>query len=92
MGYKSAIYVLPDDLLKAVQRYIDGEYIYIPRTPENKRQWGEIKIADINLTNVIKQFLSNINMGYLLENWLHGIIYHPKPFIKYYQLKLTIVS
>lgn len=43
MGYKNALTVFPDDLLKAIQKHIDGEYIYIPRKPENKKHWGELK-------------------------------------------------
>ena len=31
MSYKKANEVLPQALLNAVQQYIDGEYIYIPR-------------------------------------------------------------
>ena len=41
MGYKKASCVLPGDLLLAVQQHVDGEYIYIPRRVENKKQWGE---------------------------------------------------
>ena len=41
MGYKNAIRVLPDDLIMAIQEYIDGEYLYIPRKEENKKGWGE---------------------------------------------------
>ena len=37
MGYKKANDVLPHSLLRAVQQYIDGAYIYIPR---NKLPWG----------------------------------------------------
>lgn len=43
MGYKNAICVLPSDLLIAIQQHIDGEYIYIPRKADNKKQWGELK-------------------------------------------------
>lgn len=43
MGYKNAVSVFPADLLKAIQQYIDGEYIYIPRKAENKKRWGEVK-------------------------------------------------
>jgi DNA-binding NarL/FixJ family response regulator len=43
MGYKNAVSVIPDDLLEAIQQYIDGEYIYIPRKAENKKRWGEVK-------------------------------------------------
>ncbi len=40
MSYKKANDVLPHALLCAVQAYIDGEYIYIPRKSENKLSWG----------------------------------------------------
>lgn len=43
MGYQNAVSILPADLLKAIQQYIDGEYIYIPRKAENKKRWGEVK-------------------------------------------------
>ncbi len=43
MGYKNAVRVIPAELLEAIQQYIDGEYIYIPRKAENKKRWGEIK-------------------------------------------------
>lgn len=43
MSYKKGMDVLPVDLLKAIQTYIDGEYIYIPRKEENKKRWGEVK-------------------------------------------------
>ena len=41
MGYKKACCILPEELLLAIQQHIDGEYIYIPRKIENKKQWGE---------------------------------------------------
>lgn len=40
MSYKKANDVLPHCLLAAIQQYIDGEYVYIPRKEDNKRQWG----------------------------------------------------
>lgn len=40
MSYKKANDVLPHSLLSAVQQYIDGEYIYIPRKEDNKLSWG----------------------------------------------------
>lgn len=43
MCYKSAEHVLPAELLEAVQSYIDGEYVYIPRKSDNRKQWGEVK-------------------------------------------------
>ena len=40
MSYKKANDVLPQNLLIAVQQYIDGEYVYIPRKAESKLPWG----------------------------------------------------
>ena len=40
MRYMKAADVLPPDLLKQVQIYIDGEYLYIPRRAETRRAWG----------------------------------------------------
>lgn len=40
MGYKNANGMLPHDLLRAVQEYIDGEYLYIPRREDKKLAWG----------------------------------------------------
>lgn len=41
MGYKKATKVLPQHLLQAIQEYVDGEYLYIPRKEENRKRWGE---------------------------------------------------
>ena len=41
MDYKNATCILPKDLLIALQEYVDGEYIYIPRKAENRKRWGE---------------------------------------------------
>ncbi|MFT8314275.1 MAG: CD3324 family protein [Clostridium sp.] len=42
MSYIKATDVLPGELLDLIQKYIEGEYIYIPRKECNKRSWGEI--------------------------------------------------
>ena len=43
MGYLKAEKVLPEELLNAIQEYIDGAYLYIPRRSANKKAWGELK-------------------------------------------------
>ena len=40
MKYKKASDILPDDLLREVQKYIEGEALYIPKSKARKR-WGE---------------------------------------------------
>lgn len=39
-AYKNAKDVLPDDLLEAVQRYLQGEMLYVP-VKGPRRPWGE---------------------------------------------------
>lgn len=40
MKYRNASHVLPDELLKEIQKYVTGEAIYIPK-PDEKKKWGE---------------------------------------------------
>lgn len=41
MRYRKANNVLPEELVELIQKYVDGEYVYIPRKQENKKNWGE---------------------------------------------------
>ena len=41
MKYVKAQDVLPEEILKIIQEYIDGKYLYVPRKNENHRAWGE---------------------------------------------------
>lgn len=40
MCYKNGKDILPQELLKELQKYIQGEIIYIPKK-ENRKAWGE---------------------------------------------------
>ena len=37
MSYKKAAQILPDELIRQIQQYVDGEAIYIPRSDERRR-------------------------------------------------------
>ena len=39
MSYKNAKDVLPDELIREIQKYIDGDLLYIP-TKSEKTEWG----------------------------------------------------
>lgn len=41
MCYKNGKDVIPDELLKQLQQYVQGEVIYIPRVEEKRAGWGE---------------------------------------------------
>lgn len=40
MKYRNASEILPDILLREIQKYTSGEAIYIPQT-EERQKWGE---------------------------------------------------
>lgn len=40
MGYRKAEEILPMEVIELIQRYVDGENIYIPRKEKQRKQWG----------------------------------------------------
>jgi len=41
VSYIKAELVLPKEVLELVQKYADGQCLYIPRKKENYKSWGE---------------------------------------------------
>ncbi|MBB6214306.1 Mor family transcriptional regulator [Anaerosolibacter carboniphilus] len=41
MKYSNAYNVLPVDIVRMIQEYVNGEYLYIPRKEEQQKKWGE---------------------------------------------------
>lgn len=41
MGYMRGTSILPAELVQQIQKYVDGEYIYIPRLAERRKRWGD---------------------------------------------------
>ena len=41
MSYIKADEVLPQNIIKIIQQYIDGENIYIPKKDGSRVSWGE---------------------------------------------------
>lgn len=42
MSYINAETVLPKEIIEAIQKYVDGKPLYIPRKNNNRKSWGEI--------------------------------------------------
>ena len=42
MNYKNGRDVLPPSLLKELQKYIQGDLIYVPKPAEKRANWGEV--------------------------------------------------
>ena len=41
MKYVKAQDVLPEEIVKIIQKYVDGKYLYVPTKNENHKAWGE---------------------------------------------------
>lgn len=61
MSYVKAEKILPQEIIELIQKYVDGEYIYIPRKNCNRKAWGE----NTNIKNEIKTRNHNIYMKYI---------------------------
>lgn len=42
MKYRNATTILPDALVKELQKYVQAEYLYIPAKSEQHKAWGEL--------------------------------------------------
>ena len=40
MSYIKAKHVFPQSLLIEIQKYVQGELVYIPKSPTNRSKWG----------------------------------------------------
>jgi Mor family transcriptional regulator len=58
--YINAKTILPDNLVRELQQYIQGEYLYIPAVSEKRKQWGE----KTGYRNELKQRNSKIKTQY----------------------------
>lgn len=85
MSYVNADDVLPKILVEEIQKYVDGQLIYIPRKNENSLSWGEKngtkeKLAERNQA-IVKHYYSGQTIKelsevyYLSEKRIQGIIH-----------------
>ena len=85
MAYKKATEVLPTHLLEEVQRYINGELLYIPKPEAEKIGWGRLSGArdQIRKRNeaMVRAYQSGMSVGdianayYLSEDTIRKIVY-----------------
>lgn len=63
MEYIKANNVLPEEMIKAIQEYVDGEFLYIPRKDDNRKAWGEKSGARDMLKNRNNEIFLRYNEG-----------------------------
>lgn len=73
MKYKNAKVVLPDALVKELQNYVQGEYIYIPVEPKKQKRWGEVsgyrKELEERNKSIKEEYQNGITMEFLSEKY-----------------------
>lgn len=84
MSYVNADGVLPEYLLTEIQKYVDGQMLYIPRRQENAFAWGQKSGAKEKMADRNRQILREYRAGatvselsreyYLSEKRVQGII------------------
>ena len=85
MSYVNADEILPEDLVREIQRYIDGSVLYIPRKDENFLSWGEKNGTKDRLAKrnreIVNRYYSGVTaaelgvMYFLSEKRIQGIIH-----------------
>ena len=66
MRYVKAQNVLPEEVIKLIQKYIDGEYLYIPRRDGSQKAWGEKSGARNSLkernSSIYEKYAAGVNV------------------------------
>ena len=88
MKYKKAQNILPKDVLELVQKYIDGDYLYIPKKENKKKSWGEVSgiKSELKTRNfeIYNKYLEGISVKqlskdyFLSESSIRRILYECK--------------
>lgn len=73
MKYLNAMDVLPDALVKELQEYLQGGYLYIPAKKGHYRCWGELsgarKEIDARNREIIQKYYSGISIEQLAKEY-----------------------
>lgn len=67
MSYVNAEDVLPKHLVEEIQKYVDGQLLYIPRKMENSLAWGEKKGTKEELLKRNQEIIDYYKDGYTVE-------------------------
>ncbi len=61
--YRNAELILPCDLLREVQKYVEGQEIYIPKRSQTRLGWGEMNGTRAFLTERNRSILHAYQRG-----------------------------
>lgn len=88
MKYIKANTIFPQNLLDEIQKYVQGELVYIPKSPANHDKWGANtetkKVIEIRNQNIMQAFTVGTSITelaelyYLSEGTIKKIVYSRK--------------
>ncbi len=68
MKYISADVIFPENLLKEVQKYVHGKFVYIPNPEGARKGWGECSGSRKQLDQRNKDIREKFNEGYSINH------------------------
>ncbi|MFF2090673.1 CD3324 family protein [Paenibacillus sp. NPDC058174] len=73
MKYTNASKVLPKELIKEIQKYIQGETLYIPKQQTEYKDWGSIsggrELLDRRNNAIRNAFMNHISIEQLAKEY-----------------------
>ena len=77
MKYINAKKLLPDGLVKELQNYIQGGYLYIPADSKQQKHWGELsgyrrELSQRN-TKIIEEYHNGVSIEFLADKYLLSV-------------------
>ncbi len=73
MKYQKAQNVLPEEVIKIIQEFIDGEFIYIPRKDGQQKAWGEKSGTKHSLmarnTQIYREYTKGLSVSELVGKY-----------------------
>ncbi|PGY09112.1 CD3324 family protein [Bacillus sp. AFS031507] len=77
MKYVNASNILPEKLIREIQKYVQGETIYIPKPETTYRKWGSLsggrKLLDQRNSNIKSAFNSGTSIQELANEYFLSI-------------------
>ena len=68
MKYVKAKVVFPEELLKEIQKYVQGEMVYIPNLNGTRKEWGESSGNRAYLTDRNTEIREKFQEGLSIDN------------------------
>lgn len=68
MKYVKAETILPENLVRELQKYIQGQYVYVPSELDKRKRWGENSGSRSNIQRRNEKIRNMFADGYKINN------------------------